>query len=68
MRRVHFVLAAENKRLAAVRPAQQVFREIELRVGKEFRAGHAVMVDQRRSPLSPMTPQVSQTRLQNRSG
>ena len=45
------VLAAEDERLAAVRAAQQVLREIERRIGQEPRAGHLAV--RRRPAVRP---------------
>ena len=61
-------LSSPRKTIASPAPdrSEQVFGEIQRRVGKEGRARHPVAVDAGvRSPRSPMTPQKSQTRSQN---
>ena len=45
-------LVPEHQRVVAVPPAQQVLGEIEARIGKPFRAGHLVPVDQDAFALS----------------
>src|SRR5690606_962990 len=57
------ILAAEDDRLTLPRMLQQVFREIEPRIGKEGGTGHPVAIHQRASaPLSDDTAKIPNQR------